>query len=75
MARIIRPEERNLAPKASARRRPWVSLPDMGKPKMLIEPVSSQVLIVEILSSMALLYHNKMREGVRMSEDFELETA
>lgn len=52
-----------------------MSLPDMGKPKMLIEPVSSQVLIVEILSSMALLYHNKMREGVRMSEDFELETA
>ena len=45
------PEERNLAPNVSASLMPWVSLPDMGRPKMLILPVPSQVLIVSILSS------------------------
>ncbi len=55
MARIIMPEERNLAFKVSANFTPWVSLPDMGRPKMLMEPVPSQVLMVAIFSSMGIL--------------------
>ena len=49
------PDEMNLASSVSANLMPWVSLPDIGKPKILIEPVPSQVLIAEIFSSMVLL--------------------
>ena len=51
LARMMMPEERSLASRALANMRPWVSLPDMGRPKMLIEPVPSQDLIVAILFS------------------------
>ena len=49
------PEDRNLAPRASANLMPWVSLPDIGKPKILMDPVPSHFLIVAIFSSMVLL--------------------
>lgn len=45
------PEERNLASKVSASLMPWVSLPDIGKPKMLMLPVPSHCLIEEICAS------------------------
>ena len=48
----MRPDDKNLAPRISARRMPWVSLPDMGKPNRLIEPVPSHCLMVLILSFM-----------------------
>ncbi len=51
MARIMMPEERNFAFNASASLMPWVSLPDIGKPKMFIEPVPSHFLIAVIFSS------------------------
>lgn len=54
MSRIIMPEEMNLASRASARRMPWVSLPDIGRPKMLMLPVPSQFLMVASLSFIVL---------------------
>ena len=45
------PEERNLPSNALASLMPWVSLPDIGKPNMLILPVPSHVLIFSILDS------------------------
>ena len=65
MERMMSPEERNLAPRVSASLTPWVSLPDMGRPKMLMLPVPSHCLIVSILLvlsivsvlSICLLYH------------------
>ena len=51
---MMMPEERNLPSRALASRMPWVSLPDIGSPKILILPVPSQDLIVAILSSILL---------------------
>ena len=61
MARIMMPEERNLAFRASASLTPWVSLPDMGRPKILMLPVPSHCLIVSNFSSIIItLYHKKI---------------
>lgn len=49
------PEERNLPSNALASLMPWVSLPDIGKPNMLMLPVPSQALIFSIFVSIGQL--------------------